>query len=192
MNRLKRHYMSCYWKIRKDSLDYVEDSMARGFLIGSTISTWSQKNISYASKISSPIFLANDTKTSKVSEKAKPHDFYPKNVNHAFIPKPDFEGYRNNVKKNFEANQDYLDEELQHKPGHPSNFMNMIKEITRAMSAANDQRRQGLPSRVICDGVIDRFEVLRNNVEGLYGQIGAGYLIDISFQEAYLEKGVDC
>jgi hypothetical protein len=31
-------------------------------------------------------------------------------------------------------------------------------------------------SKVICDGTIDRFEVFRNNVEGHYGQIGAGYL----------------
>jgi hypothetical protein len=37
-----------------------------------------------------------------------------------------------------------------------------------------------------------RFEVFRNNVEAHYGQIGAGYLFDSSFQEAYLEKGVDC
>jgi hypothetical protein len=34
--------------------------------------------------------------------------------------------------------------------------------------------------------------VFRNNVEGHYGQIGAGYLFDLSFQEAYLENGVDC
>jgi hypothetical protein len=39
---------------------------------------------------------------------------------------------------------------------------------------------------------LDRFEVFRNNVEGHYGQIGAGYLFDSSFQEAYLERGVDC
>jgi hypothetical protein len=30
------------------------------------------------------------------------------------------------------------------------------------------------------------------NVEGNYGQIGAGYLFDSSFQEAYLDRGVDC
>jgi hypothetical protein len=42
------------------------------------------------------------------------------------------------------------------------------------------------------DGTIDSFEVFRNNVEGDYGQIGAGYLFDSSFQEAYLERGVDC
>jgi hypothetical protein len=34
--------------------------------------------------------------------------------------------------------------------------------------------------------------VFKNNVEGHYGQIGAGYLFDLSFQESYLEKGVDC
>jgi hypothetical protein len=39
---------------------------------------------------------------------------------------------------------------------------------------------------------IDHFEVFRNNVESHYGQIGAGYLFDSSFQEAYLERAVDC
>jgi hypothetical protein len=42
------------------------------------------------------------------------------------------------------------------------------------------------------DGIIDRFE-FRNRFEGHYGQIGAGYLFDSSFQEAYLEeRGVGC
>jgi hypothetical protein len=70
--------------------------------------------------------------------------------------------------------------------------MKMVKERTRAMSAVNDERRQVLPSKVIWDGTIDRFEVFRNNVEDHYGQIGAGYLYDSSFQEAYLERSVDC
>ena len=60
------------------------------------------------------------------------------------------------------------------------------------MSAANDERRQVLNPRVIWDGSIDRFEVFRNNVEGHYAQIGAGYLFDTEFQKAYLEKGTDC
>jgi hypothetical protein len=47
--------------------------------------------------------------------------------------------------------------------------MNMIKGRTRAMSVVNDERRQVLPSRVIWDGTIDRFELFRNNVEGHYG-----------------------
>jgi hypothetical protein len=47
-------------------------------------------------------------------------------------------------------------------------------------------------SGIIWDGTIDHFEVFRNNVEGHYGQIGAGYLFDSSFQEAYLDRGVDC
>jgi hypothetical protein len=70
--------------------------------------------------------------------------------------------------------------------------MKMFKERTRAMSAVNDERRQALPSKVIWDGIIDRFEVFRNSVEGHYGQMGAAYLFDSSFQEAYLERGVDC
>jgi hypothetical protein len=41
------------------------------------------------------------------------------------------------------------------------------------------------------DGTIDHFEVFSNNVEGDYGQIGAGYLFDSNLQEAYLERVVD-
>jgi hypothetical protein len=46
LNSLKRHYMTFYWKIRKYSLDYIEDSMSHDFLIGSTISTRSKKSVS--------------------------------------------------------------------------------------------------------------------------------------------------
>jgi hypothetical protein len=45
----------------------------------------STKN-SYTSNNFSPIVLSHDTKTSKVSEKDNPHDFYSKNFNHAFHP----------------------------------------------------------------------------------------------------------
>jgi hypothetical protein len=34
------------------------------------------------------------------------------------------------------------------------------------------------------DGTLDCFEVFKNNVGGHYGQIGAGYSIDSSFQES--------
>jgi hypothetical protein len=64
--------------------------------------------------------------------------------------------------------------------------MKMVKERTRTMPAVNDERRQVLPLKVIWDGTIDRFEV------GHFGQIGEAYLFDSSFQEAYLERGVDC
>jgi hypothetical protein len=47
----------------------------------------------------------------KASEENYLHDFYPKNFNHAFVPKPDFEGYRNSVKKEFEENQNYVGDE---------------------------------------------------------------------------------
>jgi hypothetical protein len=70
--------------------------------------------------------------------------------------------------------------------------MKTVKGRTRTISAVNDERRQVIPSKVIWNGTIDRFEVFRNNVEGHYGQIGDGYLFDSSFQEEYLEKGVDC
>jgi hypothetical protein len=91
-NSLKRHYMTFYWKVRKDFLDYIEDSMSHDSLIGSTISNRSKKSVSCASKLSSPSVLSHDTKTSKVSEKDNPHEFHPKNFNHEFLPKPDFEG----------------------------------------------------------------------------------------------------
>jgi hypothetical protein len=68
VNSLKRHYMTFYWKVSKDFLDYIEDSMSHDSLIGSTISTRSKKNVSCASNISSPSVLS--------------HDFYPKSFNH--------------------------------------------------------------------------------------------------------------
>jgi hypothetical protein len=69
-NSLKRHYMTFYWKLRKDFLDFIEDSMSHDPLIGSTISTRSKKSVSCASHISSPSVLSHDTNASKVSEKA--------------------------------------------------------------------------------------------------------------------------
>jgi hypothetical protein len=83
LKRLKSHYMTFYWKVRKDFLNNIEDSMSQDTLIGFTISTRSNKSVSCASKISSPSVLSHDTKASKVSEKDNPHDFYPKNFNHA-------------------------------------------------------------------------------------------------------------
>jgi hypothetical protein len=166
LNSLKRHYMTFYWKLRKDFLDYIEDSMSHYPLIGSTISTRSRKSVSFASKISSTSVLSHDTKASKVSEKANPHDFYPKNFNHKFLPKPDFEGYRNNAKQKFEENQNCIgDEEFHQEPDHPSTFMKMVKERVWTVSAVNDERRQVLPSKVIWDGTMDHFEVFRNNLE---------------------------
>jgi hypothetical protein len=139
---------------RKDFLDYIDDSMSHDSLIGSTISTRSKKSVSCVSKISSSSVLSHDSKASKVSEKDKPHDFYPKNFNHAFLPKPEFEGYRNNAKKEFEENRiNHLgEEEFHQEPDLPSTFMKMVKERTRTMSAVNDERRQVLPSKVIWDG----------------------------------------
>jgi hypothetical protein len=72
LNSLKLHYMTFYSKVNMDFLDYIEES---------TISYRSKKSVSCASNISSPSVLSHDTKTSKVSEKAIPHDFYPKNFN---------------------------------------------------------------------------------------------------------------
>jgi hypothetical protein len=66
--------------------------------------------------------------------------------------------------------------------------MKMVKKRTLKMSAVNDEILQILPSKVILDGTIHHYEVFRNNVEGHYGQIGAGYLFDSSFQIENLER----
>jgi hypothetical protein len=135
-------------------------------------------NTKGANKISSPSFLSHDTKASKVLEKDNPHDFYPKNFNHAFLPKHDFEEYRKNSRKQLEENQIHIgDEEFYQEPDHPSTFMKMVKERTRTMSAVNDERRQLLPSKVIWGGTIDHFEVFTNNIEGHCGQIAAGKFV---------------
>jgi hypothetical protein len=123
--------------------------MSHDSLIGSSISTRSKKNVSCACKICSPNILSHDTKASKASEKDNPYDFDPKNLNHSFLPKPEFEGYRNNAKKEFEENQNYIGEEFHQKPDHPSTFMKMVKERRRTMSDVNDERRQVLSSKVI-------------------------------------------
>ena len=58
--------------------------------------------VTYLAKVSSPSDLSEDTKISKISEKSNTHDFYPKHLNHAFMPKPDFEGYRDNTRITYE------------------------------------------------------------------------------------------
>jgi hypothetical protein len=132
--------------------------------------------------MSSPSVISHDTKTSKISDKDNPHDFYPKNFNHTFLPKPDLRGYRKNSKKKFEENQNYVgDEEFHQEPDHPSTFMKMVKERTRIMSAVNDERRQVLPSKVIWDGTIDRLKYLEVMLKVIMDKLLlAIYLIQVS------------
>jgi hypothetical protein len=206
---LKRHYMKCYVQLRKDLLDYLEDLMTQDSLVGSTVSTRyrSKKGGSVVSRMSSPSVKSAITEASKASEVSKPKeiaktseyysplDFYPTNLNHTFMPKPNFEGYRQDVKKQYEADQDspsLLDENPHQMPDNPNTFMSRIRERAIGKIATNDERRQVLNPRVTWDGSIDRFEIFRNIVEGHYGQNGAGYLFDPDFQAAYLERGTDC
>ena len=89
---LKQVYFSSYWQLRTNFLDLVEDLLSQDSLMGSTIRTKSRgKDISCASKISSPSRMSHDTKSSKVSKESNISNFYPKNLNHAFMPKPNFE-----------------------------------------------------------------------------------------------------
>jgi hypothetical protein len=59
----------------------------------------------------------------KKLERDNPHDFY---FNHAFLPKTDYEGYRNNAKKEFEENQNDIVEEIHKEPDHPITFLKMF------------------------------------------------------------------
>jgi hypothetical protein len=129
MSKLKEYYMASYWKMRKYFLDYLEVVVTQDSLIGSTISTKSKKTVSCGSKISSPSVVSEDTRVSKASEESNARYFYPKNRNHALVPKPDFDGYRNDVKKPYEnENNPYpLGVDEHQVPDHPSSFMNMIK-----------------------------------------------------------------
>jgi hypothetical protein len=58
------HYIARYWQIRKDFLNYLEDFTTQDSLIGSSISTTSQKHESSLSKVSSPSVLSDDTEIS--------------------------------------------------------------------------------------------------------------------------------
>jgi hypothetical protein len=113
--------------------------------------------------MSSPSDKSVITETSKASEISEPKDtaktseyyslldIYPTNLNHVFMPKPDFEGYRQEVKKQYEADQvspNLLDEDLHQMPDNPSKFVSSIREKTIGKVAANDERRQVLNPRV--------------------------------------------
>jgi hypothetical protein len=99
LNSLKRHYMTFYWKVRKDFLDYLEDSASHDSLID----TRSKKSVSCASMTCSPIILSHDTKTSNVSEKDSPHDFILRTSIMHFYPNLTFNDtgtmLRRNLKK---------------------------------------------------------------------------------------------
>jgi hypothetical protein len=204
---LKRHYMKCYLQLRKELLDNLEDLMTKESLVGSTVITRSKKSGSVISRISSRSVKSVRTKTSKASESSKPKetlkmpeyysplDFYPTNLNHAFMPRSDFEGYGQEVKKQYEGDGSIpipVDENLHQMQDNASTFMTRIRERDLSKIATNDERRQVYNTRVTWDGSIDRFEVFRNNVEGHYGKSSAGYLFDPDFQTEYLESGPDC
>jgi hypothetical protein len=63
-----------------------------------------------------------------------PLDFYPKHLNHAFTLTLVFEGYRRNAKEphekstdQFEANPEFLNEDLRQMPDNPNTFRKTIK-----------------------------------------------------------------
>jgi hypothetical protein len=110
--------MKCYVQLRKELLDHLEDLMTQASLVGSTVCTRSKKGGSVVSRMSSPSVKSVNTKASKVSEASNPKetvrtseyysqlDFYPTNLRHTLMPKPDFEGYRQEFKKPYESDQE--------------------------------------------------------------------------------------
>jgi hypothetical protein len=100
--------------------------------------------ITEASKVSEVIKPKETAETAETSESYSSLDFYPKNLNHAFMPKPDFEGYRQDVKKLYATDQigpNLLDENLHQVPDNPNTFMSRIRERAIGKIAANDERR---------------------------------------------------
>jgi hypothetical protein len=98
------------------------------------------------------------------------------------MPTPDFEGYRNDVKKAYESETYPLCVDEHQVPDHPTSFMNIIKRRSHAMSAANDESRQVLPSRVIWDGSIDRFEVSRTVLKVIMDQLAQATFLMLVFR----------
>jgi hypothetical protein len=119
-------------------IDHLEDMMTQDYLVGSTVSTRSIKAGSVVSRMSSPSIESVNTNTSRASEVSKPKEssktpehypplyFYPKHLTHAFMPKLDFEGYRQEAKKQYEGRSIFLNEYLHHMPDNPSTFMSRI------------------------------------------------------------------
>jgi hypothetical protein len=55
------------------------------------------------------------------------------------MPKPNFEGYRNGIKRSYEEEQYPSGIDEHQMPDHPSSFMKMIKGRSQALSAPNDE-----------------------------------------------------
>jgi hypothetical protein len=91
--------MKCHVQLRNEILDHLEDLMTQDSLVGSTVSNRSKKGGSVVSRMPSPSVKSVITEASKVSEVSEPKetaktskyysplDFYPTNLNQAFMPK---------------------------------------------------------------------------------------------------------
>jgi hypothetical protein len=134
--------------------------MTQDSLLGSTASTGSKKSGSVVSMMSSPSVKSVNTKTSKSSETTMPREtskmpeyylplnFYPKYLNYAFMAKPDFEGYRQEAKKQYEGDESSpnpLSEDLHQMPDNSSTFITRIRERELGKISAHDKIRQVQP-----------------------------------------------
>ena len=102
-------------------------------------------------------------------------------IKRAFMPKPD-------GKVDFGVPKDII----LPKGDDSSGFMTKYGKKYSSKGSSKDEKRTPLPARITWDGSFDSFELFRNQVEGHYGQVGAGYLFDEEFQKCYIKYGAGC
>ena len=86
--------------------------------------------------------MSHDTKSSKVSRQSNKAKFYPDNLNHAFMPKPNFEECCREEKQKYEESQTQVVEDGIEEADNPSSFMKMIRSRTDSVLSAKDEKRQ--------------------------------------------------
>ena len=71
--------------------------------------------------------------------------------------------------------------------------MDFARNATRRLPPEEkDKTRQPLPARYVWDGRMGKFPEFQSQVEGHYGQVGAGYMFLEKFQNRYLNDGTKC
>ena len=71
--------------------------------------------------------MSHDTKSSKLLNESNIAKFYPKNLNHAFMPKPNFEECRREVKQKYEESQSYVIEDGIEEADNPRSFVKITR-----------------------------------------------------------------
>jgi len=63
---------------------------------------------------------------------------------------------------------------------------------SRGIPSPREEKRTPLPARYTWNGDLATFDEFQEQVEGHYGQVGAGYLFMEDFQERYMLNGISC